>query len=340
MSAGFHVGRMFVNPLFDYLLIGGVLSLIVIPFLPPTTEYLLGTGDLRMATLILFANTCHFAASTVRLYTKQGMFARAPVQTLVLPIASLVIVTACIVWDDLLGRNLFYLYLTWSPFHYAAQSFGLAAMYGHRSGAKLLPDDSRLLWWTAMLPFFYAFLNSENAGLRWFVSTVWIEAHPWFYQLLNSAKPAIACLALLVPVLLYFRTRSGGRPGLPMISFAILISNGIWWIAFQYVDAFGWATVAHSVQYLAIVLIFHVREKQPDGGTVGDVVRETLGFYLKCLVLGYLLFQVLPYAYAAIGFPLASSILVVAATINIHHFIVDRVIWRQREDPNMKVVVR
>ncbi len=107
-----------------------------------------------------------------------------------------------------------------------------------------------------------------------------------------------------------------------------------------YVDAFGWATVAHSVQYLAIVLIFHVREKQPDGVTVGDVVGETLGFYLKCLVLGYLLFQVLPYAYAAIGFPLASSIFVVAAAINIHHFIVGRVIWRQREDPNMKVVVR
>jgi hypothetical protein len=291
-----------------------------------------------MAALVLFVNSCHFAASTVRLYTKEGMFERNPFHTLVLPMASILVVTACIASDATLGRHFFYLYLTWSPYHYASQSFGLAAMYGHRSGAKLLPADSRLLWWTAMLPFMYAFLNADTGGLSWFVSKTWIQTQPLLAGLHDSMRSALGILSFAVPVLLYFRARKGGRSGLPMISFAILLSNGLWWIALPYVTAFGWVTVAHSVQYLAIILIFHVREKRPNGST-GEIVREVLSFYGKCLVLGYLIFQVLPYAYVAIGFPFASSMLIVAAAINIHHFIVDRVIWRQRTDPNMKVVV-
>jgi hypothetical protein len=335
----FPVGRMFVNPLFDYLLIGGVLGFIVIPFLPSTTQLLGFSGDYRLAAMVLFVNSCHFAASTVRLYTKKGMYQRNPFHTLMLPMVSIVIVTVCIASDETLGRNFFYLYLTWSPYHYASQAFGLAAMYGHRSGAKLLPGDSRLLWWTAILPFLYAFLNSDTGGLSWFVSKTWIQTQPWLAALLDSTQSALGIMAFTVPVLLYFQARKGGRPGLPMISFAILFSNGAWWIALPYLSAFGWVTVAHSVQYLAIILIFHVREKQPNGGSTGEIVREVLGFYGKCLVLGYLLFQVLPYAYVALGFPLASSLLVIAAGINVHHFIVDRVIWRQRTDPNMKVVV-
>ena len=162
------VGRMFVNPAFDYLLIGGGLSLLVFPFLPPMDMALSGSSVVELSALLLFANSCHFAASTVRLYTKEGAVRDNPVHSMVYPLLFLLVVGAGVAWDEVLGRNLFYLYLTWSPYHYAAQAYGLAAMYGHRSGSRLDATDVRLLWLVSMLPFVYAFVHAQASGLMWF----------------------------------------------------------------------------------------------------------------------------------------------------------------------------
>jgi hypothetical protein len=336
----FRVGRMFVNPLFDYLLIGGGLSVLVIPFLPQSNNDLFGSSAiLALPALILFANSAHFASSTVRLYTKEGMFASRPFYTMAFPLVSLLVVLVCIAYPEALGRNFYSLYLTWSPYHYAAQSFGLAAMYGHRSGSKLNGSDMRLLWWTAMLPFFHAFLRSEGSGLAWFVPATVFVSYPPLAELRSGLIPALRVLALAMPLIVMWRTRSGGRPGIPLISIMILVSNGIWWVVFSYLNAFGWATLAHATQYLAIVMIFHIRENPPATPGWQPVAMAVAKFYGICVMLGYLLFQVLPYAYVFLGFPLTVSMAIVTAAINIHHFVIDRVVWRQRKDSNYKVVV-
>jgi hypothetical protein len=66
--------------------------------------------------------------------------------------------------------------------------------------------------------------------------------------------------------------------------------------------------------------------------------RHAGGFCLACLLLGYLLFQVWPYAYVAVGFSQAESMLIVVAVINVHHFVADAFSWRLRRDPNYAVV--
>jgi len=40
-------------------------------------------------------------------------------------------------------------------------------MYSYRSGCSLGATDKKLLWWVAMLPFFYNFLTAPGVGLRW-----------------------------------------------------------------------------------------------------------------------------------------------------------------------------
>ena len=136
----FQMGKSFVHPLFDYLLIGGGLSLATTAFLvwggaPAAT----GVLQSSLPLLLLFNNSAHFAASTVRLYTKPGTFRQFPFLTLGLPLATVAILTLAMLLPDLLGRNLLTLYLTWSPYHYAAQAFGLALMYCYRSGCELDP---------------------------------------------------------------------------------------------------------------------------------------------------------------------------------------------------------
>ena len=108
----------------------------------------------------------------------------------------------------------------------------------------------------------------------------------------------------------------------------MMIANGVWWIFLDFIDAFVIATIAHSLQYMAIVLISHSSDRvRQEGNSHGPLYHAGV-FYLKCLVLGYALFYCWPYAMVMLGAGLAESMLLVIATINIHHFIVDRYIWR------------
>jgi hypothetical protein len=71
--------------------------------------------------LALLANSAHFAASTVRLYTRPGTYETLPFLTMAFPLVALGLVVTCLGWAGSVGPHLQSLYLTWSPFHYAAQ---------------------------------------------------------------------------------------------------------------------------------------------------------------------------------------------------------------------------
>ena len=161
-------GRGFVHPLFDVMVIGGGLSLLVcgvLLMLPPASET---WAKRQLPFLLLFSNSAHFAASTVRLYTKPGSYRALPFLTLLFPVVSLAALTLAMAFPTWLGNNLNSLYLTWSPYHYAAQAYGLAVMYSFRSGCMLGALDKKLLWWVSMLPFLNAFLTTTaDSGLAW-----------------------------------------------------------------------------------------------------------------------------------------------------------------------------
>lgn len=213
-----------------------------------------------------------------------------------------------------------------------------------RSGARVEGQDRRLLWWACMLPFAYAFVASPNAGLSWFLPPTSSTG-----VAIAGARDAVASVdaaaVFVVPSLLLLRALGDRRPAaeapqvLPVICWLLILSNGLWWVWFTYVEAFGWATVFHGVQYLAIVAIFHVRDHVSAKSGTGARLLSVAKFFVACLVVGYLLFQVWPYAYLMAGFGFSESVLLVVATINIHHFIVDREIWRIRGDRNLSIVV-
>jgi hypothetical protein len=333
------IGAPFVSPFVDVAFIGGGLSLALVFTL--YASGILAAGTMPASAIpvaVLLANVSHFGASTVRLYTKPGAFEDLPGLTMVLPLATLAVLTLAIAFSSVIGVHLYALYLTWSPYHYAAQAYGLAAMYAMRSGRRLADDEQRLLWWACMLPFVFAFLAGVESGLGWVLPSALHGADGAFHAARLALQRVVGVLALAAPIALAWRVHRLNGVGLPVISILLLVTNGIWWVCFPLVDAFVWATVFHGVQYLAIVTIFHLRDHQPGPGR-GGRVAQVLWFYALCLGLGYVLFEVWPYAYVLAGFTLAESMLLCSAVINIHHFIVDRGIWRLRRDRNYRIVV-
>jgi hypothetical protein len=89
---------------------------------------------------------------------------------------------------------------------------------------------------------------------------------------------------------------------------------------------------------MAIVVIFHVRERLQLPGNRHGWAFHAAAFYAACLALAYFLFEVWPYAFVAAGFGMAESMLLAVAAVNVHHFVVDAYIWRLRRDPNYRIV--
>ncbi|HEB88766.1 MAG TPA: hypothetical protein ENI85_04275 [Deltaproteobacteria bacterium] len=332
------LGRTFVHPLFDSLFIGGALSLIVVgvllanPSLAPFTS----AEDFRY--FILFFNSAHFAASTVRLYTKPDARHALPVVKWVLPVVALALVTLCMFRADSLGANLRALYLTWSPYHYAAQAYGLAVMYSYRSGCLLNATNKRLLWWAGMLPFFYSFLLGPQVGLHWLDVAGWLDA-PIARTILGALRPVLPWAAFAAVPLLYWQVRRTEDRAMPLIAALALVTNGIWWFVFTPLQAFVWATIFHSIQYLAIVIIFHVKDQMNQPTNRHGAAYHVAWFYGMALLLGYALFNWFPQAYVSAGFAPATAVMITVAMINIHHFIVDGFIWRlKKTDANRSIL--
>jgi hypothetical protein len=349
-ASRFGLGRTFVGPAFDLLLIGGGLTVPLLAWLLASQVAAVAFLGAHFALLALLLNQAHFAASTVRLYTKPGAFRDLPFATMVLPILTLAALSLFVLFADHLGRHLWALYLSWSPFHYAAQTFGLASMYCQRSGCRLSEGERRFLRWACLMPFFKALLAGTTVGygLGWLVPAPAIAARPlaqllftwseWGLSVLSFAMP----LALFAWIALRSRARAGGaeeRPAMPWISLAVVASNGIWWVVLPYFEAFLWATLLHAVQYLAIVSVFHVSERMRAPANCHAGWYHVATLYALCVALGYALFQCWPRVYVMAGLGMVESVLLVIAAINVHHFIVDAFIWRIRRDAGLRSLV-
>jgi hypothetical protein len=334
------VGRTFVHPLFDYMLIGGGLSLIVIPI-----AYIY-SGERALVSLdllpwfILLSNSAHFAASTVRLYTKPGSRQALPFLTMAFPLVTIAILTVCFLFADRTGPLLQAIYLSWSPFHYAAQAYGLAVMYSFRSGCQLGVMHKRMLWWIAIIPFVRVLLQSADKHfLWWFIPNPTAVAVPPWSLPLQAAVMLLGLLALLLPVILYISVWRSKAGTMPLISLLVVITNGMWFIVFTHYDGFVWGTVFHGLQYLCIATIFHVREQRARADNRHGSLYHVVWFYGASLLLGYGLFNCWPQAYILLGFGPAESVLLVIAVVNIHHFIVDAYIWKMKPgDSNRQVI--
>jgi hypothetical protein len=333
------LGRSFVHPLFDLLVVGGGLSLLV------TAWILVDPGGSARAlapwapACLLLSNSAHFAASTVRLYTREGARERWPFLTVGVPLVTLVLLTAAIAFSDHVGRQITALYLTWSPFHYAAQAFGLAVMYTYRAGDELHPAERIALRWACLFPFLRVLVSTPSYGVRALIPAAVLHEDPILGRTLLVLGQGFGVLAVLAPVLLFAAHWARARRPLPLVSILVVLSNAAWWLVLRERtdDAFLWATVFHGLQYLGITLVFHVRDRQARSGYRG-ALWEAGGFYGLCIVAGYALFQCWPWAFVAAGYSMVASVIMVTAAINIHHFVVDAFIWKIRADPNARVV--
>jgi len=264
------------------------------------------------------------------------------------------------VFDTALGSALVTLYLTWSPWHYSGQNYGIARLFLHRRGVAVTLASKRWLKATFSLPFALVFVAAHTQ-----------DAHATYapgslagasYRFLRLGIPTPLAADLLVVLLAAYGLalvaslrglRRAGSLGALAPALAVIALQALWfcvpvlfraigWLdsllpfdpaRFEY--AFLWIAIGHALQYLWLSS-YYARQ-------TGAAPRRA-PYLMKCLLVGA----------AAWGVPIlffgpdllgvrafdAGHALLAAAAVNVHHFILDGAIWKLRDGRIARILLR
>lgn len=296
-----------------------------------------------MMFLVVLVSLPHYGATLLRAYEKEEdrrLYRLFSIYTT----GALVLFFLWGIRDIRVGSILFTIYLTWSPWHYTAQNYGVALMFLGRRGIEVDPRMKRLLRLSLLLSFWISFLYMNGPSS-------YSPFRGTHVQFLSLALPALpADVVMFASLLLYGVTTfllvaalagKGLRSSAPAIG--VLLTQFVWfvlpsaiknWLPYggppifgagydQY--AFTWIVLGHAAQYLWITAYF---------ARATGRVSSTASFYGRAVVCGCVLWA-LPLFLFAPGLlgrlPFDGGLAsVTAAVVNLHHFLLDGVIWKLR----------
>jgi tetratricopeptide (TPR) repeat protein len=297
------------------------------------------TWSVAFYVLALFFNYPHYMATIYRAYHRAEDFQKYRIFTV--HTTALIVLTLLLshFWLRLLPW-IFTIYLTWSPWHYSGQNYGLFMMFARRAGADPNKAGRRALYGAFVVSYLVLFLGFHTGP----------STDPLF---LSLGIPAVVsrweqiglCVAFVG--LSAFGLRSlarttGWRKLIP--SLTLFSSQFLWFLlpaAISLIKGLGIPqnryssgvlALMHSAQYLWITSYYARREAA--GETPGKSQRNwrPLAYFGVLVVGGIALFVPGPWlASRAFHHDFTASFLIFTALVNIHHFILDGAIWKLRD---------
>jgi tetratricopeptide (TPR) repeat protein len=289
--------------------------------------------------LALFFNYPHYMATIYRAYHRAEDFQKYRIFTV--HTTALIVLTLLLshFWMRLLPW-IFTIYLTWSPWHYSGQNFGLFMMFSRRAGANPEKATRRALYGAFIVSYLILFLGFHTGASTdpLFISLgIPAVVSRWEQIVLGSAFVMLSTFGLsrlaretgwrkLVPSLTLFSTQFLWF----LLPAAISLIRGLEIPQNRYSS--GVLAVMHSAQYLWITSYYARREAA--GGATGKTGRNwrPLAYFGVLVVGGIALFVPGPWlASRAFHYDFTASFLIFTALVNIHHFILDGAIWKLRD---------
>jgi len=285
--------------------------------------------------LAVFCNNPHYMATIYRAYHTAEDFKKYRFFTIYVTV--LLALTIVLVH---LAPGLFpwviTLYLTWSPWHYTGQNFGIAQMFIRRAGAP--PDvTARNLLWTGYVASYAGWFITLHAARE--------TGDQYFLSLGIPAGIAASLQILLVLVFIGCTAAAFMRVArhLPwrmlMAPAALTLTQMLWFVAPALLARFsnvelpasyfsaGALAFMHCAQYLWITTYYARKESVPTSPAF------SFGrYYLTLIIGGIALFIPGPWiASRLLGHDFVESFMIFMALVNLHHFILDGAIWKLRD---------
>jgi len=337
--------RWVFGPIPDLLLgcgVGYAMLIAVLPLLPVDMQTLMVAGT--FGTLLL--GVPHYGATLLRVY-RNAEDRRRYVFFSVYLSAIVWLWFAVGLYDLRVGSAMITLYFTWSPWHYTGQNYGLSVMFLRRRGIEFSDRTKRLLYASFALSFLLAFLSLHRGvgevsyGIGDFVGTRFYFIHLGIPSGLWSASFAVAGALYLGVTVAAFASLLRTARAVDLIPVVALVLAQALWFSVPYTWAwftntrleehgvgwlFVWAVLGHSVQYLWITTYYAIGRER--GRPRWGYLFATLGagsaiWTVPALLFSPQLFGTHPYS--------MGLFLMIAAAVNLHHFILDGAIWKLRD---------
>ena len=285
--------------------------------------------------LALAFNYPHYMATVYRAYHTRSEFARYRIFTVHLTALLAVVAVGSHVWSAIVPW-IFTVYVTWSPWHYTGQNFGLLMMYARRNGAAPTSGERRALYVSFLASYLLLFIGFHTGPSN----------DPLILSLgLPPVFSDLAQMALLVvfavPGLFALGRMAKRMPLTAMLApLTLFAAQFIWFVAPAVVE---WATdvrlsqaryssgvlaIMHSAQYLWVTSYYARREAEAAPGGewrpwsyAGTLVAGGIALFVPGPWMASYLFRS----------DFTTSVLIFTAVVNIHHFILDGAIWKLRD---------
>src|SRR5579884_722368 len=207
------------------------------------------TGALAFSVLSVVVNGPHYMATIYRAYRTREDFARYRVRTLYCTLLLTAVLIAAHGFYRMVPA-LMTIYLTWSPWHYMGQNFGLMMMFIHRNELKIDRRGRNMLWVAFVAAYLLIFL---------FIHTG--PSTPFWVSL---GLPSSLLDTLRIPLMLVFfagafpLVRLIRQAGLkPMLApLTLYLTQFLWAVlpsALLFLRGFGVPQVAYSISMLAVM---------------------------------------------------------------------------------------
>jgi tetratricopeptide (TPR) repeat protein len=297
------------------------------------------TWSVVFYALAFFFNYPHYMATVYRAYRRSEDFEKYRVFTVHTTALVVLALLLAHFWARLLPW-IFTIYLTWSPWHYSGQNYGLFMMFARRAGTNPEKNVRGALYGAFVVSYLILFLGFHTGP----------SADPLFLSLgipaLVSGWEQIilgfAFLALSTYGLSRLARDTGWRALTP--SLTLFSSQFLWFLlpsALSLIRGIeipqsrystGVLAVMHSAQYLWITS-YYARREAADEGSASQTQRwRPLVYFGVLMVGGIALFVPGPWlASRVLHHDFTTSFLIFTALVNIHHFILDGAIWKLRD---------
>jgi len=317
--------------------------------------------------LILLFSLPHYGATLLRVYEDPADRQKYRAVSVV---ATLAVFAAFVVslYGPLFGSMLLTLYLTWSPWHYTGQNYGISLMLAGRRGVALSATTKQWVhasFITSYLLTFFAIHSAQPDG-----SYAPVSYGDSVFELLPLGIPhawvgvaimlvgAAYVVATVVGVVGLLR---GSRLGAVLPTLILMVTQALWFtlpVPIRHWELAGeasifrsvytsygflWIAAYHAIQYLWITTYFGT-ESEKAVREQASAPRRRLLFLGKATLMGYAVWTLpaLVFAPGALGrLPHESGLaLMVAAAVNLHHFILDGAVWKLRDGRVARVLLR
>jgi len=318
-------------------------------------------GPLWVSFASLLVLTPHYGATLLRVY-EQREDRRAYALFAVHATVLLAVLFAVAVHVPLVAAVVFTLYVSWSPWHYSGQNFGVASMMLRRRGIAL--EGSLRRWLHASFVLSYALtLLALHTGARASdvapvgpataaVRFLSLDLDPRIGEPLFAATAVAYAAAVGVAVARLLRRASLGD-ALPAL--ALVATQALWfsvplalrrfgvhtgfepWESSEGAYYFLWIATAHGLQYLWVTAYYA-------GVGRGGASPASWRYFAKVLLAGAMVWTLpaLVFAPGLLGrLPYDGGLAVlVSSIVNLHHFVLDGAVWKLRDGRVARILLR